>query len=65
MGTEEAGSSSAGEGTNGPHRSHNSVGRTGGSLGQGGPIDPWVVEGTAVLIAAVALHHKVSANRAV
>lgn len=34
-------------------------------LGQGGAIDPRVVEGTAVLIAAVALHHEVSANRAV
>lgn len=65
MGTEEAGSSSAGEGTNGPHRSHNSVGGQTGFLGQGGPVDPRVVEGTAVLIAAVALHHKVSANGAV
>lgn len=35
------------------------------SLGQGGPIDTRVVEGTVVLIAAVALHHEVSANRAV
>lgn len=39
------------------------VGRAG--LGQRGPIDPWVVEGTVVLIAAVALHHEVSADRAV
>lgn len=35
------------------------------SLGQGGPIDTRVVEGTVVLIAAVALHHEMSANRAV
>lgn len=59
----------------GPHRSHNQVegarlqstgvrvGRAG--LGQWGPVDPWVVEGTVVLIAAVALHHEVSADRAV
>lgn len=35
------------------------------SLGQGGPIDTRVVEGTVVLIAAVALHHEMSAHRAV
>lgn len=39
------------------------VGQAG--LGQWGPVDPWVVEGTVVLIAAVALHHEVSADRAV
>lgn len=41
------------------------VGQAGGSLGQGGPIDTRVVEGTVVLIAAVALHHEMPANRAV
>lgn len=62
-------------GGDGPHRSHNTVegarlqstgcgwgGRR--SLGQGGPIDTRVVEGTVVLIAAVALHHEMSADRA-
>lgn len=62
----------------GPHRSHNRVegarlqstgGHVGGvgrwSLGQGGPIDTRVVEGTVVLIAAVALHHEMSTDRAV
>lgn len=75
VGTEGAGSSSAGEKESGPHRSHNQVegaklqstgvrvGQAG--LGQWGPVDPWVVEGTVVLIAAVALHHEVSADRAV
>lgn len=41
------------------------VGQRRWSLGQGGPIDTGVVEGTVVLIAAVALHHEMSANRAV
>lgn len=66
-----------GKGKNGPHRSHKKVegarlqstgvcgrGRQ-VALGQGGPIDTRVVEGTVVLIAAVALHHEMSANRAV
>lgn len=35
------------------------------SLGQGWPIDTRMVEGTVVLIAAVALHHEMSTNRAV
>lgn len=78
VGTEGAGSSSAGDGECGPHRSHNKVegarlqstgcvwvGQRRWSLGQGGPIDTRVVEGTVVLIAAVALHHEMSANRAV
>lgn len=75
MGTEGADSSSAGEKDSGPHRSHNQVegsrlqstgvpvGQAG--LGQWGPIDPWVVEGTVVLIAAVALHYEVWADRAI
>lgn len=42
------------------------VGRAGRwSLGQGGPVDTRVVEGTVVLIAAVALHHEMSTHRAV
>lgn len=76
VGTEGAGSSSAGDGECGPHRSHNRVEGAavprvcvGGAgrrpLGQGGPVDTRVVEGTVVLIAAVALHHEMSANGAV
>lgn len=78
MGTEGLAPHQLGKGVNGPHRSHNKVegarlqstgvcvGRVGRwSLGQGGPIDTRVVEGTVVLIAAVALHHEMSANRAV
>lgn len=64
-----------GAGDSGPHRSHKRVegarlqsaglcvgGRA--VLGQGGPIDTRVVEGTVVLVAAVALHHEMSTNGA-
>lgn len=65
VGTEVASSSSAGDRTMGLTEAITVWGGQAGALGQGGPVDPWVVEGTAVLIAAVALHHKVSANGAV